>query len=685
MKNNNVTTLIVPPGIRYIGNWKEFYDNFPRIPHIMDKQIPGCGFTEWCLTNQDNVVLCSPRNMLIQNKWEQHPDTVYRVVNDSRDYDLNIDKDIDKTGMNLSEEDKARDQGINIDDFLRKLAEDTAEADNTFREKLRRELRTYQADMARKGLPLKILVTYDSFRQLKDVLVEFGLLDSFQVIVDEFQSIFIDSRFKSDTELEFVNVLQGIDKVCYLSATPMMRTYLQRVPEFKDLPYYELDWNTADPTRTRKPNLKVRIIDSIYEPIKRIIGEYKVGKFETFREVDKKTGEIKITESREAMIFVNSVKNIIQIIKKCELQPEEVNILCSNTPENQVKINRGVGSKKYLIGRVPLKNEPRKMFTICTRTVYLGADFYSDNARTFIFSDANVDCLAVDISLDLPQILGRQRLSSNPWRNSAEFYYKTLRDEKTNRKMTKELYDLRIAIKIRFSEEALENYEAAPNKTTAAKQLEDRCRDRNYKDDYVAVNKHYGRNKLPVFNNLVLIAEQRAFDIQQVDYADRFSVFSTIDDVFGKGGDESDLALDVKVALLSIEHQPTLVDKLKWLCESNMTDEVREIVEDQMDSKIRGYLSLGRDKIMASGYHITRLNQMLESGYVNKELLKEKVYSKFSEGDRLTNAEAKEILADIYTDIGLDKKAKATDLTEWFEIRRTDINRKHGLNIIKKK
>ena len=182
-----------------------------------------------------------------------------------------------------------------------------------------------------------------------------------------------------------------------------------------------------------------------------------------------------------------------------------------------------------------------------------------------------------------------------------------------------------------------------------------------------------------------MIAEQRAFDIQQVDYADRFSVFSTIDDVFGKGGDESDLALDVKVALLSIEHQPTLVDKLKWLCESNMTDEVREIVEDQMDSKIRGYLSLGRDKIMASGYHITRLNQMLESGYVNKELLKEKVYSKFSEGDRLTNAEAKEILADIYTDIGLDKKAKATDLTEWFEIRRTDINRKHGLNIIKKK
>lgn len=64
------------------------------------------------------------------------------------------------------------------------------------------------------------------------------------------------------------------------------------------------------------------------------------------------------------------------------------------------------------------------MFTLCTRTVYLGADFYSTCARSFIFSDANIDCLSVDISLDLPQILGRQRLDCNPWKNCAELYYK---------------------------------------------------------------------------------------------------------------------------------------------------------------------------------------------------------------------------------------------------------------------
>jgi hypothetical protein len=85
-------TIEVPSSIRYISDWAEFNDLFPRIPHILDKQIPGCGFTEWCLTSPENVILCSPRNMLILNKWEQHPEEVYRVYNSSRDMDPEIDK-----------------------------------------------------------------------------------------------------------------------------------------------------------------------------------------------------------------------------------------------------------------------------------------------------------------------------------------------------------------------------------------------------------------------------------------------------------------------------------------------------------------------------------------------------------------------------------------------------------------
>ena len=50
----------------------------------------------------------------------------------------------------------------------------------------------------------------------------------------------------------------------------------------------------------------------------------------------------------------------------------------------------------------------------------------------------------------------------------------------------------------------------------------------NYRDDYVAVNRHGGNVLIPCLNKLVLISEERAFDIQQIDYKDRFSVFNTI-------------------------------------------------------------------------------------------------------------------------------------------------------------
>lgn len=689
-KEENVMKISIPPGIRYISDWEEFYYKFPRFPHIMDKQIPGCGFTEWCLTNRDNVILCSPRNMLILNKWEQHIDDVYRVYNNSKDIDPEIDKEIGLSKIEPieTEEEKAKkeaiEKGITLEDFLKELAEQQKMEDETFIEKLKRELKTYFTLMDSQKKPYKILVTYDSFRVLKEIISYLGLFDNFQIVVDEFQSIFIDSRFKSTTEMEFVNALQGIEKVCYLSATPMISGYMKQIPEFADLPYYELDWESLDPTRVMRPNLKVRIIDSIYAPLKRIIEEYKSGNFETYSEIDPDTKEVKRIESKEAMIYVNSVKNIITLIKKNNLKPEEVNILCSNTPENLKKIQKALG-KEWFIGKVPLKNEPRKMFTICTRTVYLGADFYSDNARSFILSDANVDCLAVDISLDLPQILGRQRLETNPWKNSAEFYYKPIKKGRV--KMTKEMFEERIKEKEKLSKELLENYQDSRNKHAAAIALEDRARERNYLDDYVAINAHAGNDKIPVLNHLVMIAEKRAFDIQQIDYADRFTVFNAIDQTFGQADPET--AMEIKIALLELRGLTTIYDKLKWLCESNLTERAREVVENQMDSKIKGYLSLGKEKLKAAGYNITKLNDVFDKNYIPEEL-GETIYSKFSEGDRISKVDIKNQLKEIYENLNYSKSPKAIDIEEWFEVKEINIQdssgkRGKGFELLKKK
>ena len=66
----------------------------------------------------------------------------------------------------------------------------------------------------------------------------------------------------------------------------------------------------------------------------------------------------------------------------------------------------------------------------------------------------------------------------------------------------------------------------------------------------------------------------------------------------------------------------------------------------------------------------------LEEGMVNEskesELLSV-IHNKFKAGDRVVNKDIKQILQDIYRDLGITSKAKATDLGRYFKLTRTCI------------
>ena len=657
----NKTIIKVPKGVRYIGNWKGF--NLPQEPHIMDKTITGCGFTEWCLTNEFNVVLCSPRNILLDNKTEQHEGEVYRIRSEYYDKELGVDKDITKTAQPNEEDDKLPDLTIE------------EEEEKTLFEKINQELDEYF--IVRGIKPKKILVTYDSFHVLKSVLISRGILGAFQIIIDEFQSIFTDARFKSNTELEFVGQLQDIQRVCYLSATPMMGEYLKKIPEFASLPYYELDWEVLDPGRVMKPDLEVRVVKSIYDPAKKIIEDFKAGKFERVYKNDEQGNPILI-EAREVVFYVNSVNNILQIIKKNSLKPEECNILCAKTVKNENSIKNKLG-EKWKIGRVPLEGEERKMFTFCTRTVYLGADFYSPCAISIILSDANVDCLAVDISLDLPQILGRQRLWENPWKNWARFYYKPLTDKTKQKIPTPEEFEAKIQEKMVRTEKKLKNFEKAEFKDAAIEDLRDLIKSNNYQKDYVGLNTRAGGTIRPEINTLVLISEQRAFDIQQLDYKDRFTVINALDlDFTGVSG-------EVNAFFAEYDELKTVYEKLYFLCEADLSEDARRIVENQVDGKIKSYLTIGKDRLKALGYNSTKINKELGNYVVDKEDIEMIIQKEFHEGDRLLKADIKEKLKKIYETLNINKSAKAIDIEEWFEVKRSKMEDKEGLELVKQK
>ena len=674
-------TIKVPKGVRYINQWEGF--RLPDEPSIIDKQITGCGFTEYCLTNSDNVILCSPRKILLENKAEQHKDTVL-YAKSGLDTFVNFEKDL-STGT--KKPDKEKEQTL--------TNEEIKDIIMAFKDSIKQ----YYQECTIKQKPCKIIVTYDSFRHVKAALGDD--INYFYVVIDEFQSVFTDAKFKSTTEIEFMGQLQGIQKLSFVSATPYMDKYLEMLDEFKDLPYYELDWESEDPNRVYTPKLNIHSCSrSILPAAQDVVKSYLNGEFEST--VIMKDGEITNVESREAVLYVNSVKNICDIIRRCGLKLENTNILCANTDDNETKIRKAFGltltsiRKKYgegvtCIGKVPLRGDTNKMFTICTRTVYLGADFYSTNARTFIFSDANIDSLTVDITIDLPQILGRQRLEENPWKNRAELYYKTLDSDK---EMTQEDFDEILNVKKSKTESLLRVYSGASfgDKHNLAEAYQKVAKAFNYRDDYIAVNTHGGGDLRPVFNNLVMINDMRSYEIQQVDYKDRFRVFNAL----GEQIQEVEL---VKKILQEFEEQQYFTGKMKYLYSLNMEPDIaKQVLDNIYDTRFsKYYWAISASRAGSLNYQSGKLEEEYQSIINPKDTsqieneIKGKILTSFLVDNRYSKQLIKEILRKIYEETGYEKAPKASDLEQYFELKACQTRNKetgkvdNEFKIIKKK
>ena len=683
-------TKEVPANVRFISDWEDFkFSNFPK-KCIINKQIPGCGFTEYCLNGDEPIVLCSPRKMLMQNKFNQHKEDVYLVKNEM-DKETNTDKDLD------SKKPKPEfDEELSMSKSeVQKVLKERAKKNSEIYERLKNEISSYVYKRHKEKRPIKILVTYDSYRIVKKILEDYG--QEFYTIIDEVQSILHDARFKSDTEMQFMDNLTNSETSIFVSATPMLEDYMKELDEFKDLPYYTLDWAKLNPSRVVQPDLIIKTMKTVKTKAEEIIKTYLDGNFESvIVQRDRNPTEI---VSKEAVLYVNSVKHIYGIIKKCGLKPEQVNILCSNTEDNLKAIQKTLG-KKFIIGDVPLKGESHKMFTFCTRTVYLGADFYSTCARSFIFSDSNIDSLAVDISEDLPQILGRQRLDENPWKNTANFYYRTTCDY---RKIAKEEFDSKLKEKMDVTKSLMRTYgniTVGYDKKNLAQKYQKDAKNSNYKDDYVAVNKRYddeGNIYLdPKFNKLVYINELRAFNIQQIDYKDRFSVFAK---VTNKLTPDNIINNEASEFLKHYQSITIKKERLKMLCRLSEIDEMGEVINSvinqlQDSDKLKSYyINLGPERIKELGYNSTLIEKELGIVIFSPELLQEKIYSEFNEGDKILLSDAKNRLTEIYSLINYKKTPKAKDLEEFFEVKnivsyekKVDGSRKQikGYELIKK-
>ena len=471
----------------------------------------------------------------------------------------------------------------------------------------------------------------------------------------------------------------------------MLEKYLDKVDEFKDLPFYKLDWSKTGVVENII--IQRKFASSLFKECKKIIEKYLKGDF-PIAVVDGN-----VIFSKEAVFYFNSIADIIKVVKKLELTPDQVNIICADSPDNKAKLSkmsREMGHKnpKFVIGKVPLITEPNKMFTFCTKTAYIGADFYSTCASSFVFADPNIDSLALDISLDLPQIVGRQRLKENPFKNNIVIFYKTIRGEEI---IPREAFDKKQEERKASTNRLLNLYTKADDVCTQQDyvlKLKESISVSQYARDFVSISRKTGE---PVYNNFIELANERAWEVSQKDYQDIITVTKTLDSITDEKSTEfKDENEKLVQEFLDNKFFKTGIfkEKMKLYCEfmdkNNSNQEVINILHLKIkDPKYREYYSYyGTAGCRAVSYE----EKSLKTGLINQskgDKLFVAIHNNFKVGDRITNKNIKIILGNIYNSLDIPITPKATDLEKYFKLTRLKITmedktRENGIKLEEK-
>ena len=115
----------------------------------------------------------------------------------------------------------------------------------------------------------------------------------------------------------------------------------------------------------------------------------------------------------------------------------------------------------------------------------------------------------------------------------------------------------------------------------------------------------------------------------------------------------------------------TMYDKLRYLCESPITQEAKEIILAQIpdSDEIKSYYTtIGPQRLYELGYSITKIKKELGIVTFSQELLINSIYSNFKIGNTISLNGIKLILTSIYSSINYKKTPKAVDLLNYFKV-----------------
>jgi hypothetical protein len=476
-----------------------------------------------------------------------------------------------------------------------------------------------------KNRVIKIMVTYDSLHKVR------YLLDRCKLVIDESNELLSKTKLKPEVINNLFNIAYCYkNTVSFVSATP---TPLEYMPKWvSEIEQVKIEW---DNTIKTTPILCQRTY-----PYKSLKNEFIMPL--------KENGSMTVANKTfsKVIVFINSVKNIADIVNDCDLNKTQCGVICGDSLKNDSKI---VGINRYVNGEMP-------KYLFVTSSGFCGIDLVDSDAMTIVVSNNNKKYQMVDMLTDLKQAVSRQRDKSNPNYGTYIYIYNQSLFEKSQ-------------------DDLLNEIDEVYDKITNSIILYDYSVTEGIKNGFVPY---------PDFIAYTLLEDDKYHINEQAFNADRYYILETRNQ-YSKG-------FDIKGAFSeSITVEPIILP-----IEVKYSDVVEYFKANHVDGVIDwGVMSTRTEwiAVVESCYRFykkvwedyTYAKNMINNYGDSFELLKIDIKSSFKTGSRYNRKDIKDILNTIYKKHGINRKAKHSDLIEVFgAVKEVKINGERYVEIIKK-
>lgn len=564
--------------------------NLVDLPYncIFNKKITGCGGTTIALFNNENYIIAVPTRELIINKTN------------SSEPGLSTIKNYDGTKMEV------------IGLF------------GTFNYGLKKLVKEYD----KKDCSKKIICTYDKISAVSKLIDP----SNYRLLVDEYQVLLKAYTYRDKAINGVIDNFKSYKSYCFMSATPITADFK---PGFLDgVEEVEAEWGDTD-------KLKVNLIETNkpYITAANIINNF-VGDGLSIQGV----------KVEELFFFLNSVTNIANIIKHCNLTNDMVKIVCSDTEANRKKL------EGFDIVNSKSENKPITFITSCS---FEGCDYFSENGASFIVSNSGDVQTQLDIATDIYQIAGRIRTESNPFRKLLFHIYNTTGSTKLNLDIT---YDEMVSL-VKDEEEGANAILKTINENEKAAKIASKMLNEAY---IIKTGDKY------VLNDMLIKLELFNYNINQQIYKSGISLANSYcnNGVEVYGDDE---VLKEEDTLNKVSKKLSFKEafiKYTEIKSNPYTMEDTKYLTSAQPLIVKAYSILGADKVRRLNYVKTKIEAAILNADENKSLenkIAKLLKRRINKYNFISNKDLKNIFKMIYSELNYnEEKATASHIERYY-------------------